>query len=97
MSMVNEASRLVNVFAQVVTGATISQTGTLAGPMAASSPPEHDPERCTSCRGTGQVVSALGGEAHDVPCPWCGGTGRRDASRDAQQYAPADPAGSAER
>jgi DnaJ-class molecular chaperone len=55
---------------------------------------EHDPERCHACRGTGTVISSLGGEAHDVTCPWCGGTGRFDRQREAQAQAPADPNGS---
>jgi len=40
---------------------------------------------CTPCRGTGKVTSALGGEQHEVTCPWCGGTGRFQAGRDAQE------------
>jgi len=28
---------------------------------------------CTACRGTGQVISNLGGEPHSVTCPWCDG------------------------
>ena len=32
----------------------------------------HDPERCTPCRGTGRVISGLGGEPKPVTCPWCG-------------------------
>jgi DnaJ-class molecular chaperone len=46
----------------------------------------HDPERCTPCRGTGKVISRLGGDEHTVTCPWCGGTGRRDPQRDAQAH-----------
>ena len=30
---------------------------------------------CTPCRGTGQVISNLGGDTHRVVCPWCDGTG----------------------
>jgi DnaJ-class molecular chaperone len=47
-------------------------------------PDDHDPGRCHACRGTGRVRSALGGEPHDVPCPWCEGTGRFIANHDAQ-------------
>jgi hypothetical protein len=36
------------------------------------------------CRGTGEVVSNLGGSASMVSCPWCGGTGKRVAGIDAQ-------------
>jgi DnaJ-class molecular chaperone len=44
----------------------------------------HDPERCTPCRGTGRVISGLGGEPKPVTCPWCEGDGRRIAGHDAQ-------------
>jgi DnaJ-class molecular chaperone len=44
----------------------------------------HDPERCTACRGTGQVISGLGGTPTSVQCPWCEGTGRRIPDHDAQ-------------
>jgi hypothetical protein len=36
------------------------------------------------CRGTGQVVSTLGGETRKLPCPWCEGTGVRTSGIDAQ-------------
>jgi hypothetical protein len=29
------------------------------------------------CRGTGKVISNLGGEASQVTCPWCQGGGER--------------------
>ena len=44
----------------------------------------HDPGRCTPCRGTGTVISALGGTPKPVTCPWCEGGGRRIAGHDAQ-------------
>jgi hypothetical protein len=46
-----------------------------------------DTERaaCTPCRGTGKVISGLGGTNHEVQCPWCGGSGRFERGRDAQQ------------
>ena len=44
----------------------------------------HDPERCTPCRGTGRVISGLGGEPKPVTCPWCEGDGRRIIGHDAQ-------------
>lgn len=50
-------------------------------------PSEQDAEDrsiCTACRGTGRVSSALGGEPHEVTCPWCDGTGRFEAGHDAQ-------------
>ncbi len=36
------------------------------------------------CRGTGQVVSTLGGETRKLPCPWCQGTGVRTSGIEAQ-------------
>jgi DnaJ-class molecular chaperone len=44
----------------------------------------HDPQRCTPCRGTGQVVSGLGGTPQLVTCPWCEGSGRFQPGHDAQ-------------
>jgi DnaJ-class molecular chaperone len=44
----------------------------------------YDPQRCTPCRGTGTVISALGGTPKPVTCPWCEGTGRYDPEHDAQ-------------
>jgi DnaJ-class molecular chaperone len=37
-----------------------------------------------ACRGTGSVISRLGGEASTVTCPWCEGTGNRIPGVDAQ-------------
>jgi DnaJ-class molecular chaperone len=51
-----------------------------------SAPDAYDPTRCSPCRGTGQVVSKLGGDEHRVTCPWCGGSGVRDPARDAQAH-----------
>jgi DnaJ-class molecular chaperone len=48
-----------------------------------------DRSACTPCRGTGRLLSSLGGTAHEVACPWCGGTGQFQPGRDAQQ-APAE-------
>jgi hypothetical protein len=36
------------------------------------------------CRGSGEVVSNLGGTPKRVGCPWCGGGGVRLAGVDAQ-------------
>jgi hypothetical protein len=36
------------------------------------------------CRGSGQVISNLGGTAKTVTCPWCGGGGVRIADVDGQ-------------
>ena len=47
-------------------------------------PEPHDPQLCTACRGTGQVISGLGGTPQSVTCPWCGGSGRFQTGHDAQ-------------
>ena len=47
-------------------------------------PEPYDPERCTACRGTGQVISGLGGTPQSVTCPWCEGSGRVQPGHDAQ-------------
>jgi len=39
-----------------------------------------------ACRGTGRVISNLGGSPKTVPCPWCEGTGLRPAEIDAQAH-----------
>ncbi|MHB1569446.1 MAG: hypothetical protein ACYCXW_14985 [Solirubrobacteraceae bacterium] len=44
---------------------------------------------CHPCRGTGRLISGLGGSPHEVTCPWCHGTGHRIPGIDAQQ-APAE-------
>jgi hypothetical protein len=37
-----------------------------------------------ACRGSGQVISNLGGTPSKLSCPWCGGGGVRLAGIDAQ-------------
>jgi hypothetical protein len=54
-----------------------------------------------ACRGSGQVISNLGGTPSKLSCPWCGGGGVRLAGIDAQagwpeQDAQTPPAGSPE-
>jgi hypothetical protein len=44
-----------------------------------------------ACRGTGQVISNLGGTPKTVPCPWCEGRGVRVAGIDAQARWAAEP------
>jgi hypothetical protein len=44
----------------------------------------HGPQECMPCRGTGRVVSNLGGSASKVTCPWCQGDGVRRPEIDAQ-------------
>jgi hypothetical protein len=59
----------------------------------------HEPRECMPCRGTGQVISSLGGEPKRVSCPWCGGGGLRLSGIDAQESwlsREGSPAGDAE-
>ena len=42
------------------------------------------PPECSACRGTGSVISNLGGSPSTVTCPWCEGTGRFIPGHDAQ-------------
>jgi len=43
-------------------------------------------EPCSACRGTGVVISNLGGEPHELACPWCDGGGLRIPGHDAQAH-----------
>jgi DnaJ-class molecular chaperone len=45
---------------------------------------KREPEACMPCRGTGSVISSLGGEQRSLTCPWCGGEGVRHSGGDAQ-------------
>jgi hypothetical protein len=38
-----------------------------------------------ACRGSGKVISNLGGTPKEVACPWCQGSGRRIPGIDAQE------------
>jgi hypothetical protein len=38
-----------------------------------------------ACRGSGQVISNLGGTASTLACPWCAGSGVRVPGIDAQE------------
>jgi len=62
--------------------------------MAADEPPPTDPgaesRPCSPCRGTGRVISNLGGSPNEVPCPWCEGTGTFIPGHDAQAARRAD-------
>jgi DnaJ-class molecular chaperone len=49
------------------------------------------PQACMACRGTGSVVSNLGGSPNPVPCPWCDGTGTQLPEHDAQARWKQDP------
>jgi len=45
-----------------------------------------------ACRGSGQVISNLGGSPSKVTCPWCAGEGVRVPGIDAQAHWREDPA-----
>jgi DnaJ-class molecular chaperone len=47
-------------------------------------PEPAEPSPCSACRGTGQVISNLGGTPSTVTCPWCEGSGRFIPDHDAQ-------------
>lgn len=51
---------------------------------------------CSACRGTGRVISNLGGTPHEVPCPWCEGGGRRLREHDAQEKGGVESGGTPE-
>ncbi len=51
--------------------------GSDEAPLAAPAP-------CAPCRGTGQVISNLGGSPSQVTCPWCEGGGKQIPGHDAQ-------------
>jgi DnaJ-class molecular chaperone len=44
----------------------------------------HEPRECMPCRGSGLVMSNLGGTPNTVTCPWCGGDGLRLSEVNAQ-------------
>jgi hypothetical protein len=44
----------------------------------------HGPRECMPCRGSGKLISGLGGEPSTVVCPWCDGGGMRLSGIDAQ-------------
>jgi DnaJ-class molecular chaperone len=46
----------------------------------------HGSQECMPCRGTGHVISNLGGTASKVTCPWCEGDGIRRHGIDAQAH-----------
>jgi DnaJ-class molecular chaperone len=47
-------------------------------------PEAAEPVPCTVCRGTGTLISNLGGSPSNVPCAWCEGTGTFLPDHDAQ-------------
>lgn len=52
--------------------------------MASQDPTPPDTE-CRPCRGTGRVISGLGGTPSEVTCPWCDGTGQFQPEANAQE------------
>jgi DnaJ-class molecular chaperone len=54
---------------------------------------ERDGQSCSACRGTGRVISNLGGEPHEIACPWCEGSGLLKPGHDAQEHV-SEPSGS---
>ena len=64
--------------------------------MTEAAPEPLEPTPCAACRGGGVVISHLGGEPHELPCPWCDGRGLRLRGHDAQaHWREAAPAGEA--
>jgi DnaJ-class molecular chaperone len=47
---------------------------------------QQPPVPCSACRGTGSVISNLGGVAATLPCPWCEGSGVWLRGHDAQAH-----------
>ncbi len=58
--------------------------------MSAGDAATDDRGGCRPCRGTGKLSSSLGGEQHEVKCPWCEGSGRFQPGHDAQEAGPAE-------
>jgi DnaJ-class molecular chaperone len=56
----------------------------MAGDAARDEDPDAPARECSTCRGTGRVISNLGGSPQEVTCPWCEGTGRFIPGHDAQ-------------
>ena len=52
----------------------------------------HEPRECMPCRGSGRLISKLGGETSEVTCPWCAGGGMRVEGIDAQAGWPTEDA-----
>lgn len=44
------------------------------------------PAPCSACRGSGVVISNLGGEPQELACPWCDGGGVTLPEHDAQAH-----------
>jgi DnaJ-class molecular chaperone len=62
-----------------------ARIATIYRALVAEPPTENaSPLPCDACRGSGVVISHLGGEPHEEPCPWCDGGGMRLSAHDAQ-------------
>jgi DnaJ-class molecular chaperone len=45
---------------------------------------DDQPRECQACRGTGKVISNLGGSPSTIDCPWCEGRGHFIPDHNAQ-------------
>jgi DnaJ-class molecular chaperone len=59
-------------------------------------PEASEPQPCSVCRGTGTLISNLGGTPSTVPCAWCDGTGTFLPEHDAQVPRADDPTAGAD-
>ncbi|MDO8210827.1 hypothetical protein [Conexibacter sp. CPCC 206217] len=42
-------------------------------------------DQCRACRGSGRVISGLGGTPNEITCPWCEGSGTYIPEHNAQE------------
>jgi DnaJ-class molecular chaperone len=59
-------------------------TSVLQAMVASDESQTAEPLPCAPCRGTGHVISNLGGTPQQVTCPWCEGGGVQLAEHNAQ-------------
>jgi len=59
----------------------------------APEPETAEPTPCSPCRGTGKLISNLGGTPSTVTCPWCDGGGIEIRGHDAQARRRAEAGG----
>jgi hypothetical protein len=64
--------------------ADTAQPAGAAGSDAGEAAKRAEARECMPCRGSGKVISNLGGERSERSCPWCHGTGVRESDVDAQ-------------
>ncbi len=67
----------------MIAGAAAAAT-IYGAPVADPATEDQSPAPCDACRGTGVVISHLGGDPHEERCPWCEGGGVRLRGHDAQ-------------